>query len=161
GPAAITSPPVMVQGGVVSGHQVLDGQRRWAASGVIRGYDAVTGELRFACDINQPDVTKLPPHRKPYSLGPPHMVPRGGDDGRLGLVYVPMGNSAGEYYTSLRSDEEKKYSSALVALDVNTGKPRWVFQTVHNDVWDYDLGSQPTLIEFPTDGGKVPAILLP
>jgi len=44
---------------------------------------------------------------------------------------------------------------------VNTGKPRWVFQTVHNDVWDYDLGSQPTLIEFPTASGKVPAILLP
>jgi quinoprotein glucose dehydrogenase len=72
-----------------------------------------------------------------------------------------MGNSAGDYYTSLRSDEEKKYSSAVVALDVETGKPRWVFQTVHNDVWDYDLGSQPTLIEFPTTGGKVPAILVP
>ena len=71
------------------------------------------------------------------------------------------GNSAGDYYTSLRSDEEKKYSSSLVALDVNTGKPRWVFQTVHNDAWDYDLGSQPTLIEFPTASGKVPAILLP
>jgi len=72
-----------------------------------------------------------------------------------------MGNSAADYYTALRSDEEKKYSSALVALGVNTGKPRWVFQTVHNDVWDYDLGSQPTLIEFPTASGKVPAILLP
>ena len=40
-----------MHGIVVSGHQVLDGQRRWAASGVIRGYDAVTGELRFAWDI--------------------------------------------------------------------------------------------------------------
>ena len=161
GTVAITSAPVIVRGVVVSGHQVLDGQRRWAASGVIRGYDAVTGELRFAWDINQPEVTKLPPDGKPYSLGTPNMWTTGVGDERLGLVYLPMGNSAGDYYTSLRSDEEKKYSSALVALDVNTGKPRWVFQTVHNDVWDYDLGSQPTLIEFPTDGGKVPAILLP
>ena len=161
GTVAITSAPVIVRGVVVSGHQVLDGQRRWAASGVIRGCDAVTGELRFAWDINQPEVTKLPPDGKPYSLGTPNMWTTGVGDERLGLVYLPMGNSAGDYYTSLRSDEEKKYSSALVALDVNTGKPRWVFQTVHNDVWDYDLGSQPTLIEFPTDGGKVPAILLP
>jgi len=161
GTAAITSPPVVVQGVVVSGHQVLDGQRRWAASGVIRGYDAVTGELRFAWDINQPEVTKLPPDGKPYSLGTPNMWTTGVGDEKLGLVYLPMGNSAGDYYTSLRSDEEKKYSSALVALDVNTGKPRWVFQTVHNDVWDYDLGSQPTLIEFPAASSKVPAILLP
>jgi len=161
GTAAITSAPVIVRGIVVSGHQVLDGQRRWAASGVIRGYDAVTGELRFAWDINQPEVTKLPPDGKPYSLGTPNMWTTAVGDEKLGLVYLPMGNSAADYYTSLRSDEEKKYSSAVVALDVNTGKPRWVFQTAHNDVWDYDLGSQPTLIEFPTPSGRVPAILLP
>jgi quinoprotein glucose dehydrogenase len=161
GTAAITSAPVIVRGIVVSGHQVLDGQRRWAASGVIRGYDAVSGELRFAWDINQPEVTKLPPDGKPYSLGTPNMWTTAVGDEKLGLVYLPMGNSAGDYYTSLRSDEEKKYSSAVVALDVTTGKPRWVFQTAHNDVWDYDLGSQPTLIEFPTANGKVPAILLP
>jgi quinoprotein glucose dehydrogenase len=161
GTAAITSAPVIVQGVVVSGHQVLDGQRRWAASGVIRGYDAVTGELRFAWDINQPEVTKLPPDGKPYSLGTPNMWTTAVGDEKLGLVYLPMGNSAGDYFTALRSDEEKKYSSALVALDVNTGKPRWVYQTVHNDVWDYDLGSQPTLVEFPTASGKVPAVLLP
>ena len=161
GTAAITSAPVIVHGIVVSGHQVLDGQRRWAASGVIRGYDAVTGELRFAWDINQPEVTKLPPDGKPYSLGTPNMWTTGVGDEKLGLVYLPMGNSSGDYYTALRSDEEKKYSSAIVALDVDTGKPRWVYQTVHNDVWDYDLGSQPTLIEFPTSSGKVPAILVP
>ena len=161
GTAAITSPPVIVRGVVVTGHQVLDGQRRWAASGVIRGYDAVTGELRFAWDINQPEVTKLPPDGKPYSFGTPNDWAAEVGDEKLGLVYLPMGNSAGDYYTALRSDEEKKYSSAIVALDVNTGKPRWVYQTAHNDVWDYDLGSQPTLIEFPTSNGKVPAILVP
>jgi len=161
GTAAITSAPVIVQGVIVTGHEVLDGQRRWAASGVIRGYDAVTGELRFAWDINQPDVTKMPPDGKPYSFGTPNMWTTAVGDEKLGLVYLPMGNSAGDYYSSLRSDEEKQYSSALVALDVNTGKPRWVFQTVHADVWDFDLGSQPTLVEFPTANGKVPAVLLP
>jgi quinoprotein glucose dehydrogenase len=52
-------------------------------------------------------------------------------------------------------------NSAIVALDVHTGKPRWVFQMVHADVWDYDVGSQPSLIEFPTPHGKVPALLVP
>ena len=44
---------------------------------------------------------------------------------------------------------------------MTTGKPRWHFQTVHNDVWDYDLGSQATLVDFPTAGGTVPALVLP
>jgi quinoprotein glucose dehydrogenase len=161
GTAAITSAPVIVHGVVVTGHEVLDGQRRWAPSGVIRGIDAVTGELRFAWDMNQPEVTKLPPQGKPYSLGTPNVWSTAVGDDKLGLVYLPMGNSGGDYHTALRSGEEKKYSSAIVALDVETGKPRWVYQTVHNDVWDYDLGSQPTLIEFPTANGKVPAILVP
>ena len=51
GTAAITAPPVIVQGVVVTGHQVLDGQRRWAASGVIRGYDAVSGRLVARCCV--------------------------------------------------------------------------------------------------------------
>jgi quinoprotein glucose dehydrogenase len=72
-----------------------------------------------------------------------------------------MGNSAGDYYTSLRSDAENKVSSSIVALDVKTGKPRWVFQTVHKDVWDYDIGSQPTLVEFPMGGRRIPALVVP
>ena len=83
-----------------------------------------------------------------------------GDD-VLGLVYLPMGNSGADYYSSLRRPAEKQVSSALVALDVHTGKPRWVFQTVKNDVWDYDLGSPATLVQFPSGAGMVPAIILP
>src|SRR3546814_11718279 len=40
------------------------------------------------------------------------------------------------------------------------GKPVWNFQTTHKDVWDYDLGSQPTLIDLPTARGNVPAVVL-
>src|SRR5258705_2943999 len=108
GTAAITSAPVIVRGIVVSGHQVLDGQRRWAASGVIRGYDAVTGELRFAWDINQPEVTKLPPDGKPYSLGTPNMWTTAVGDEKLGLAYLPMGNPAADYYTPLPPEQERK-----------------------------------------------------
>ncbi len=83
-------------------------------------------------------------------------------DNRLGLVYVPTGNSAADYYSKLRSANENKVSSSIFALDVKTGDVRWVFQTVHKDVWDYDLGSQPTLFDFPgPNGTTIPAIIVP
>ena len=158
---AITSPPVIVQGVIVTGHEVLDGEYRWAPSGVILGYDAVTGAKRFAWDVMRPDITVEPPAGQTYTRGTPNMWTSPTGDEELGLVYLPMGNSGGDYYSSTRRPLEKQVSSALVALDVHTGKPRWVFQTVKNDVWDYDLGSQGTLVEFPTAQGLVPAIIVP
>ncbi len=158
---AITSPPVIVQGVVVTGHEVLDGQYRWAPSGVILGYDAVTGAKRFAWDVMRPDITVDPPAGQTYTRGTPNMWTSPTGDDQLGLVYLPMGNSGADYYSSLRRPAEKAVSSAFVALDVHTGKPRWVFQTVKNDVWDYDLGSQATLVEFPSGGAMVPAVILP
>ena len=52
----------------------------------------------------------------------------------------------------------KAYASGLVALDINTGKRAWSYQTVHHDLWDMDLPSQPTLIDLRTAKGIVPAI---
>ena len=60
-------------------------------------------------------------------------------DEEFGLVYLPMGNSAVDYWSSDRSPQENEFSTALVALDGETGEPRWRFQTVYKDVWDYDL----------------------
>jgi quinoprotein glucose dehydrogenase len=82
-------------------------------------------------------------------------------DEQLGLVYLPLGVSAVDYWSGSRSDSEKQYSTSLVAIDVTTGKVAWHFQTVHNDVWDYDLGSQATLVDFPTANGSTPALILP
>lgn len=156
-----TSAPAIVQNVIVVNHQVMDGQKRDAPSGVIRGYDVVTGKLLWAWDMKRPDITTLPPEGETYSKGTPNSwAPYTGDE-KLGLVYMPMGNSAADYISSSRSDEENKYSTALVALDVKTGKVAWHFQTVHKDVWDYDLGSQVSLIDYPTSHGKVPALVLP
>ncbi|HEY2560512.1 MAG TPA: membrane-bound PQQ-dependent dehydrogenase, glucose/quinate/shikimate family [Caldimonas sp.] len=160
GYVSITSVPTIVRGVVVVGHQVLDNQRRDAASGVILGFDAVTGAPRWAWDVMQPDVTAPPPPGKIYTRGTPNSWTTSVGDEALGLVYVPMGNSAGDYLSASRRPAELAVSSSLVALDATTGKPRWRFQTVHHDVWDYDLGSQPSLIDFPSAGGNVPAILL-
>ncbi|GGJ83454.1 membrane-bound PQQ-dependent dehydrogenase, glucose/quinate/shikimate family [Pseudomonas matsuisoli] len=161
GYVSINSAPTIVRNVVVTGHQVLDGQRRYPPSGVIKGFDAVTGELRWAWDAGNPDRTEPLKDGETYTRGSPNMWTTAVGDNNLGLVYLPMGNSAADYWSSSRTEAENDWSVALVALNVETGRPVWKFQTTHKDVWDYDLGSQPTLLDFPTDQGPVPAVLLP
>ncbi|KAA8918098.1 membrane-bound PQQ-dependent dehydrogenase, glucose/quinate/shikimate family [Xanthomonas sontii] len=161
GYVSINSPPTIVRGVVVTGHQVLDGQKRYEPSGVIQGFDAVTGALRWAWDMTHPDWTGAPPPGQTWTRGTPNMWTSAAGDEQLGYVYLPMGNSSADYWSSSRTPQEDRYATSLVALDVTTGKPVWNFQTTHIDVWDYDLGSQPTLLDFPHDGTTVPAVLLP
>ena len=161
GMVSITAAPTIVRGVVVTGHQVLDGQKRSAPSGVIQGFDAVTGELRWAWDMMHPEWTGMPPEGQSWERGTPNSWTGASADEALGLVYIPMGNSAVDYWSGSRRPAENRFSTALVALDVATGKPRWRFQTVRKDVWDYDLGAQASLIDWPVGGGKVPALVLP
>jgi quinoprotein glucose dehydrogenase len=162
GMLSITSAPTIVRGVIVVGHQVLDGQTIDAPSGAIQGYDAVTGKVKWVWDMGNPDLTGLPPEGQTYTRGTPNMWTTATGDENLGLVYLPLGNAAVDYLSSHRTDAENRYSSSLVALDVTTGKPAWHFQTVRKDVWDYDLGSQATLVDFPSaDGGVVAALVLP
>lgn len=161
-PASIvstTSAPTIVRGVIVTSQQVMDGQRRYAPSGVVRGWDAVTGKLKFAWDMGQPDITTLPPDGKTYTPGTPNMWSIAVGDEALGLVYLPMANPSGDYLSASRTPEERTYGSSVTALDVETGKPRWVHQFVKNDVWDYDTPSQPSLVDFPTASGNVPALV--
>jgi quinoprotein glucose dehydrogenase len=154
---AVTSPPAIVRGIVVTGAQVKDGQAEDAPSGVVRGFDAVTGELAWAWDLGAPEQNiDGPPEGEVYTRGTPNMWTTAVGDEELGQVYLPMGNSSVDYYGSNRSAAENEYATALVALDVTTGQPAWHFQTVRRDVWDYDLGSQPTLIDYQ----GTPALIL-
>src|SRR6476660_2037904 len=161
GMVSITSAPTIVRGVVITGQQVLDGQRANAPSGVVQGFDAITGALRWAWDMEHPERTGRPPEGKTYARGTPNMWTTATGDEGLGLVYLPLGNAAADYWSSHRSQAENEHSAALVALNVETGREVWRFQTVHMGVWDYDLGSQPTLIDFPTGAGVVPAVILP
>ena len=158
---AVTSPPTVVRGVAIVGAQVKDGQAEDAPSGVVRGYDAVTGALVWAWDLGNPALTGLPPAGEVYTRGTPNMWTIATGDEALGLVYLPLGNSSVDYYGSLRSPQENEHATALVALDAATGRKVWQFQTVHNDVWDYDLGGQATLVDFDVDGSPVPALILP
>lgn len=158
---AVTAPPTIVRGVAVIGAQVSDNEANDAPSGVIRGYDVVTGEMLWAWDLGQGGVVDEPGQGETYTRGTPNMWTMASGDQELGYVYLPLGNSSSDYYGSDRSAEENEYATSLVALDARTGEEVWHFQTVHNDVWDYDLGSQVTLVDFPADGGTVPALILP
>ncbi|SKA20886.1 pyrroloquinoline quinone-dependent dehydrogenase [Consotaella salsifontis] len=158
---SVTASPAIVRGIVVTGAQVKDGQAENAPSGVVRGYDAVTGKLAWAWDLANPELTGMPPEGQTYTRGTPNMWTTATGDEELGYVYLPLGNSSVDYWGGNRSEAENEWSTSLVAIDVTTGKPVWRFQTVRYDLWDYDLGSQVSLIDFPKDGGTVPAVMLP
>lgn len=60
-----------------------------------------------------------------------------------------------------RTPGAEKFSAGLVALDLNTGKLRWNYQFTHHDLWDMDVGSQPTLLDLKTADGVKPALIAP
>jgi len=158
---ANTAAPTIVRGVVVMGAQVSDNEEADAPSGVIRGYDVVTGEFLWAWDLGQGGAVGEPAEGETYTRSTPNMWTNAAGDQELGYVYAPLGNASSDYWGPSRSEAENEYSSSLVAIDVRTGEDVWHFQTVHHDVWDYDLGSQVSLVDFPTADGTVPALILP
>ena len=154
----VTSPPTVISGKLVIGGWVTDGQMVGEPSGVIRAFDAVTGELAWAWDMGQPDQTGEPEAGETYTPGTPNSWSIMAADEALGLVYAPMGNATPDYTGTHRTPAMEKYSSSVVALDAVTGRPRWNFQTTHHDLWDYDVASQPVLVDL-ADGR--PALLQP
>lgn len=159
---AVTSPPTVANGVAVVGGFVFDGQETEEPSGVIRGYDATTGALLWSWDSGAKDENWRPTEGEHYTRGSPNGWSVMSADPDLGLVYVPMGNATPDYVGMHRTPEHGRYSSSVVALDIRTGKRRWHFQTVHHDLWDYDIGSQPVLFDMPMPGGSaVPALAQP
>jgi len=154
----VSSAPAVVRGRVVLGGWVTDGQYVGEPSGVIRAFDAMTGQLAWAWDMGRPDQHGAPPPGQSYTRGTPNSWAPISADEELGLVYLPTGNATPDYYGGTRTQVDDQYSSAVVALDAETGALRWSFQTTHHDLWDYDVGSQPTLVDLP---GGVKALVQP
>ncbi|MDN4056439.1 membrane-bound PQQ-dependent dehydrogenase, glucose/quinate/shikimate family [Massilia sp. YIM B02763] len=152
-----TSAPLVARNVIVIGGWVVDNQQVGEPSGVIRAFDVTTGSLVWAWDLGNPSITREPPPGQTYTRGTPNMWTTASYDDRLGLIYVPLGNATPDYYGIERPDWADRYNSSLVALDVSTGRERWKFQTVHHDLWDYDLPAQPALVNL---AGNVQALLL-
>jgi quinoprotein glucose dehydrogenase len=65
-------------------------------------------------------------------------------DTQRGLVFLPTSSPSPDFYGGLRPGDNR-YADSVVALDGQTGAVRWSFQTVHHDIWDYDVPAQPGL----------------
>lgn len=154
-----TSPPVVGGGLIVIGGAVNDNVSTTEPSGVIRGYDAVTGELVWNFDSGNPKQTEPLPLGQTYVGNSPNAWSLLSIDTELGLVYAPMGNAPPDQYGGDRTEETERFSSSVTALDLATGKLRWVRQLVHHDLWDMDTPSQPQLVDLTRDGEVVPALI--
>jgi len=158
-----TSPPLVIGDRVLTGAFVRDGQRVDAPGGGVRAYDARSGELLWLWD-------PVPPERKPVTAadvkngatltrGTPNVWGLMSADADAGLVYVPTGSPSPDHYGGSERAHMDYYGASIVALDAASGAVRWHFQTVHHDVWDYDIGAQPLLFEHRSAAGSVPALL--
>lgn len=157
----VSSAPQVVRGNVVLGGAVADGQYWGEPSGVIRAFDAVTGKLAWAFDAGNREHRGAPPEGQSYTDSTPNSWAPISADEALGLVYLPTGNATPDFYGAQRRHFDDDISSSVIALDAQTGELRWRFQTVHHDIWDYDVPSQPTLVDLPTQGGVRKALIQP
>ncbi len=78
-------------------------------------------------------------------------------DTERGMLYMPVGGPASNYYGGDRPGANL-FGNSVVAVDAETGKLKWYFQTVHHDLWDYDTPPAPVLIDITVKGKKIPAI---
>lgn len=154
-----TSAPTVSGSVIVLGSYGLDGQKLRQPSGVIRAYDLKTGAAAWAFDPAHPERTAPLKPGQIYEPGTPNSWSVSSTDEKLGLVYVPLGVATPDYYGGERSPAANKFSNAILALDNKTGALRWFFQTVHHDLWDYDIASQPVLTDVPINGQQVPALI--
>lgn len=158
----VTSPPVVVNGLVVTGSSIGDNTRPDLPSGEVRAFDARTGALVWSWDPI-PQEARDPAFGEwggpaAHGTGTANAWSILAADPERDLVFVPTGSAAPDYYGGLRLGDNR-YANSIVALRASTGELVWSFQTVHHDLWDYDNAAPPALVTIRRDGEEVPAVL--
>lgn len=157
----ITSPPVVARGVVIVGSAIADNARVNAPHGTVRAFDARTGTPRWSWDPIPRDPSN--PASATWGGG----VPTAGHanvwapmsiDAARGLVFLPTSSPSPDFFGGLRPGDNA-HANSVVALEAETGKIAWVFQTVHHDVWDYDVPAQPTLATLNIEGRAVDVVI--
>jgi quinoprotein glucose dehydrogenase len=146
----VTSPPVIVGDTLISGSAIGDNSAVEVELGIVRGFDARSGALRWRWD-------PLPPDAGLRAGAANAWAPLAADEER-NLVFIPTGSASPDFYGGERPGDNR-WANSLVALRASTGEFVWGQQLVHHDVWDYDLPAQPTLVELERDGKSIPAVL--
>ncbi|MCC8940288.1 pyrroloquinoline quinone-dependent dehydrogenase [Bradyrhizobium sp. Arg68] len=147
----ITSAPVTGRGVVVVGSAIADNRRVDAPLGAVRAYDARTGEPRWSFD---------PLVHDGITAGHSNVwAPMSVDEAR-GLVFLPTTSPSPDFWGGQRPGNNE-HANSVVALRIESGALAWAFQTVHHDVWDYDLPAQPTLAQIDTGAGMRDVVIQP
>ncbi len=163
GSIQVTSPPAVINDLIVIGSTMGDNGRFNYPPGVVRAYEARTGTLKWSWDPiprNQSDnaynTWKGP---KVQQTGAANAWATISADPARDLVFVPTSCPSPDYYGGERKGANI-YANSIVAIKASTGKVVWYFQTVHHDIWDYDIPAQPVLLDIERNGKKIPAVLV-
>ena len=158
----VTSPPAVLDGKVIVGSSIGDNRAVLEELGTVRAFDARNGNLLWSWDPIPRDPTN-PVYREwtPESLKTASAAnawaPLSVDPVRH-LVFVPTGSASPDFFGGQRPGDNR-WANSVVALDGDTGKLKWGQQLVHHDLWDYDVASQPAVVDLIHDGRHVPAII--
>jgi Glucose dehydrogenase len=157
----VTSPPAVINDLLIVGSSIGDNRGVEIERGVVRAYDARTGQLRWSWDPIPTDA-KDPARKTWQGEGATHTGAANAwslisVDPQRGLVFVPTGSPSPDFYGGERKGDNR-YANSVVALRAATGKVVWHFQVVHHDLWDYDVASQPMLITIKRRGRAVDAV---
>ena len=137
---------------------MLDSFRPGVPSGVVRAYDLRSGAFAWGWNPVPPGKPAVDAEGN-FTAGTTNVWSTISVDAERNLVIVPTGNSSPDYYGADRGGDLDYYSSSVVALDASTGEVVWHYQTVHHDIWDFDVPAQPTLVDVTIDGVTSPAVV--
>jgi len=133
-----------------------------AAPGHLRAYNVITGKQEWIFHtIPQPGEFGYDSYEDKNAwqhLGSANNWAGMSVDEQRGIVFVPTGSVAADFYGGKRLGDDL-FANCVLALDAATGKRIWHFQTVHHDVWDRDLPAIPVLATITKDGKKIDAVV--
>jgi quinoprotein glucose dehydrogenase len=150
GTISLASPPAIYQDVVILGSTILDGEWSNAPDGIVRAFDVRSGKELW-------NWNPIPAHLRSTIGGANTWAPIS-IDAKRGWVFLPTGSPSQDPYGANRT-ESLPNGNAVVVLDALSGKKIWSYQTIHHDLWDYDLPSMPTLVEVDRQGEKIEAVL--
>ncbi|MBT8078272.1 MAG: pyrroloquinoline quinone-dependent dehydrogenase [Gammaproteobacteria bacterium] len=150
GRISVTSPPAIFSNVVIVGGTVIDNKYRDSLDGIVRGFDVLTGRELWSWN---PIPQQLSAEVGGANTWAPMSV-----DLQRGWVFLPTGSPSYDTY-GINRTEPIPDGNAVVALDALSGEKIWSFQTVHHDLWDYDLASMPTLVTVSRNGQATEAVL--
>lgn len=158
----VTSPPAVWRDRVITGSAVGDNRAVDLELGIVRAFDARSGELLWSWDPipRSPDnpVYDEWSESAARATGAANAWSVLSVDETRGLVFVPVGSASPDFYGGERPGDNR-HADSLVALDAASGEVRWAQQLVHHDLWDYDVPAQPVLMELERDGAAIPAVV--